>query len=141
MTEEEFEYLARELRPIVDPSMCFIAENSRDEAVGFSIALPDVNQAMKTLDGRLFPFGFVRFLRSRRKIDNLRILMLGVDPRFRRRGIDAALYLHTWRAGQAKGYRTAEASWILEDNWPMRRALERLGGQCFRTYRIYARSL
>jgi ribosomal protein S18 acetylase RimI-like enzyme len=138
MTEDEFEHLARELRPVVDPSLCLIAENDRDEAVGFSIALPDVNQAIKTLNGRLFPFGFVTYLRSRRKIDNLRILTLGVHPRFQRRGIDAALYLHTWQTGQAKGYRTAEASWILEDNWPMRRALERLGGQCFRTYAFTA---
>jgi 8-amino-7-oxononanoate synthase len=141
MTDDEFEHLARELRPVVDPGLCFIAENDRDEAVGFSIALPDVNQAIKTLNGRLFPFGFVRYLRSRRKIDNLRILTLGVDPRYRRRGIDAALYLRTWRTGQAKGYRTAEASWILEDNWPMRRAVERLGGRCVRTYRIYSHSL
>ena len=141
MTDDEFDYMARELRPIVDPSLCLIAENDRNEAVGFSITLPDLNQALKSLDGRLFPFGFVKFLRSRRKIDNLRILALGVDPRFRRHGVDAALYLYTWRMGQAKGYRTAEASWILEDNWPMRRALERLGARCFKTYRLYGRSL
>jgi 8-amino-7-oxononanoate synthase len=141
MTDDEFEHMARELRPIVDPSLCLIAENDRNEAVGFSITLPDVNQAIKTLDGRLFPFGFVKYLRSRRKIDNLRILALGVDPRFRRRGVDAALYLHTWSTGKAKGYRTAEASWILENNWPMRRALERLGARCSKTYRLYGRSL
>jgi GNAT superfamily N-acetyltransferase len=141
MTEDEFDHLARELRPVIDPALCLIAEDCDRRAVGFSIALPDVNQALKTLDGRLFPFGFLRYLASKRKIDNLRIMTLGVDPRVRRRGVDAALYMTTWLTAQAKGYRTAEASWILEDNWPMRRALERLGGRCFRTYRIYSRQL
>ena len=141
MTDDEFAFMAGELRPIVDPSLCLIAENDQEEPIGFSITLPDVHQAIKTLDGRLFPFGVVKYLLSKRKIDNLRILALGVDPRFRRRGVDAALYLHTWQTGQAKGYRTAEASWILENNWPMRRALERLGARSFKTYRLYGRSL
>jgi 8-amino-7-oxononanoate synthase len=141
MTEDEFEHVARDLRTVIDPSLCLIAENADHQAVAFSITLPDVNQAMKTLNGRLFPFGFLRYLRSKHKIDNLRVLTLGVDPRYRRRGIDAALYLHSWRIGHTKGYRTAEASWILEDNWPMRRAVERLGGRCLKTYRLYSRAL
>jgi 8-amino-7-oxononanoate synthase len=141
MTEDEFDFMAHELRSVIDPDLCLIAEDADRGAVGFSIALPDVNQALKSLNGRLYPFGFLRFLLSKSKIDNLRILTLGVDPSFRRRGIDAALYLKTWQSGKTKGYRTAEASWILEDNWPMRRAIEHLGGECFKTYRLYRREL
>lgn len=140
MTDAEFENLAAELRPVVEPTLCLIAE-VRGEPVGFALALPDFNQALRHIDGRLFPFGLLKLLWYRRKIDTARIITLGLKPDYRRMGLDAALYLRLYRNGVAAGFTRAECSWILEDNWEMRRALERLGAEVHKTYRIYEKRL
>lgn len=141
MTDAEFEHLAREFRPVVDPDLCLIAER-RGEPVGFSLALPDLNQALKRIpDGRLFPTGVFRFLWHKRKIHSMRVMTLGFRPESQHLGLGPAFYLRTWQAGLAKGYDRGEASWILEDNLPMMRPLERLGGSIYKTYRIYEKSI
>lgn len=141
MTEAEFAHAARLLRPVIDRDLCLIAE-ADGQPVGFSLAVPDVNQALKRIpDGRLFPFGFVKLLRYRRTIDAFRILALGLEPGYRHQGIDALLYLHTWETGARKGYKHAEASWILEDNRDMRNALEKMGAHVEKRYRVYERPL
>lgn len=140
MTDAEFEFMARKLKPVVDPELCLMAE-ANGEVVGFSLTLPDFNQALKHVNGRLFPFGLIRLLWESRRIRGVRILTLGLKPGYRRLGIDAALYLRTWQVGTGKGHMTGEASWILEDNWEMRRALEKMGARLRKTYRIYERPL
>lgn len=141
MTDAEFDHMASELRPVVDPSLCLIAE-VKGEPVGFSLAIPDLNHALKHLpDGRLFPFGLFRFLWHRRSIKGLRVLTLGFKPGFQQSGLGAALYLQCWLQGTARGYDHGEASWILEDNHDMVRPLERMGGTPYRRYRIYQRPL
>jgi GNAT superfamily N-acetyltransferase len=142
MTDAEFETMAREFRPVVDPDLCLIAETEAGEPIGFLLALPDLNQAIKPLkNGRLFPFGVFRFLWAKRKIRTLRVLTLGLKPGYQQSGIGAALYLRTFEVGAEKGYRTAEASWILEDNSRMRQALEKMGAEAYKTYRVYERAL
>ncbi len=139
MTDAEFENMAKEFRPVADLDLCLIAE-VRGEPVGFSIALPDLNQALRHLpDGRLFPFGLLKFLWHKRKIHGLRIITLGIKPGFRSLGLDAAFYLRTWQVGRQKGYDRGEASWILEDNLDMVRPLEKMGGQIYKTYRLFER--
>ncbi|MFS8637410.1 MAG: GNAT family N-acetyltransferase [Gemmatimonadota bacterium] len=140
MTDAEFDHLARQLRPVVNPRLCAIAEVD-GEPVGFALALPDFNQALKHVNGRLFPFGIFKLLWYRRKIDTLRVLTLGLKPGYRQKGIDAMLYLHIFREGVAAGFKQAECSWILEDNWDMRRGLERMGARVYKTYRIYEKTL
>lgn len=140
MTDAEFDHLARQLRPVVNPRLCAIAEVD-GEPVGFALALPDFNQALKHVNGRLFPFGIFKLLWYRRKIDTLRVLTLGLKPGYRNKGIDAMLYLHIFREGVAAGFKQAECSWILEDNWDMRRGLERMGARVYKTYRIYEKTL
>ena len=140
MTDAEFDHLARQLRPVVNPRLCAIAEVD-GEPVGFALALPDFNQALKHVNGRLFPFGIFKLLWYRRKIDTLRVLTLGLKPGYRKKGIDAMLYLHIFREGVAAGFKQAECSWILEDNWDMRRGLERMGARVYKTYRIYEKTL
>ncbi len=138
MTEEEFFYMARQLRQIVDPNLVFIAEN-KNKPVAFSLALPDINQALVYLNGRLFPFGLLKLLwhtKIRNKIDGVRVVMLGVIPAFQKRGIDSMLYVATYRRGVQLGYTWAELSWILETNNLMRRAIEQMGGQVYKRYRI-----
>ena len=140
MTEAEVDLLARTLRLVADPRLCLIAE-LENRPVGFALALPDYNQALRHMNGRLFPFGFLKFLWHRRRIDALRILLLGTNPDVRVRGLDAMLYLKLWQDVPAYGYRLVECSWILEDNWAMQRGLERMGAQIYKTYRIFEKTL
>lgn len=137
MSDAEFDHLAREFRPFVDPALCLIVSVG-DEPIGFSLALPDLNEAIRHLtDGRLLPFGFIRFLRHRRKIRSIRVLTLGFKPQYRHSGLGAALYLRTWLTGVEKGYVEGEGSWVLEDNHEIVRALERMGGKPYRRYAIF----
>jgi GNAT superfamily N-acetyltransferase len=140
LTDAEIARLARDLKPIADPRFALIAE-VHGAPVGFALALPDYNQALRHLNGRLLPFGFLKLLWHRRHIDGLRVFTLGLKPEYHRRGIDALFYLRIYQNGIDAGYRSAEASWILEDNWGMRRALERLGAFVHKTYRVYGTRL
>lgn len=142
MTEAEFDAMAREFRPVVDPDLVIIAENNEGEAIGFLLALPDLNRAIKPLkNGRLFPFGVFKFLWHKRKIRTARLLTLGMKPGYQRSGIGAALYLKCFQQGAENGYENAEASWILEDNGPMRQAMEKIGAYVYKTYRVYERPI
>jgi GNAT superfamily N-acetyltransferase len=140
LTEAEIQNLADDLGPIVDERFALMAE-VHGEPAGFSLALPDYNQALRHLNGRMYPFGILKLLWYRRKIDRLRVFTLGLKPDYRRLGIDALFYLKTYQSALEAGYQTAEASWILEDNWGMRRGLERLGAEVYKTYRVYGREL
>ena len=136
MTEAEFDDMAKQMKQIVDPELCLIAAIG-DEPVGFALVLPDFNQAIRHTNGRLLPFGLFRLLWHARRIDQVRVLTLGVKPAYRRLGLDAMLMLRAYRRALELGYKRSEASWILEDNLPMRRIMERLGWQVYKTYRIY----
>jgi GNAT superfamily N-acetyltransferase len=139
MTDEEFDHMAKSLKQIVDPHMVFIAEVDGKPA-GFSLALPDFNQVLVRMNGRLFPFGIFKLLwhtKVKNKIDGVRIITMGVVPEYQKRGIDTVFYVETYNVGVKRGYRWAEMSWILEDNVLMNRMLELLGAKLYRKYRIY----
>lgn len=136
MTDREFDHLAKTLKPLVVPELVLLAEVNGEPA-GFSLTLPDYNQALKHVNGRLFPFGLIRLWWHSRKIDCARIMVMGVVPKYQKRGIDAIFYIRTWDAGTARGITWGEMSWILEDNMMMRRAMEMMGGKIYKTYRIY----
>jgi GNAT superfamily N-acetyltransferase len=140
MTKAEFDHFASQVRWVADPNLCLIAE-VRGEPVGFALALPDYNQALRHINGRLLPFGLFKLLWYKRQINAARVLILGLKPGFRRRGLDAMLYLRLWQEAPRNGYPVVECSWILEDNWDMRRAMERMGGRIYKTYRIYEKAL
>jgi GNAT superfamily N-acetyltransferase len=140
MLQEEIDNFADQMWWVANPNLCLLAEVD-GEAIGFALALPDYNQVLRHLDGRLFPLGLFKFLWYRRKISTARVLILGLKPGFRRRGIDAMLYLRLWQEAPKNGYPVVECSWILEDNWDMRRALERMGARLYKTYRVYEKQL
>jgi GNAT superfamily N-acetyltransferase len=138
LTEAEFVHAAEQLRPVLErfPEGVLLAEVA-GRAVGFCLAVLDVNQALaRVQDGRLFPFGFWHLYRGLRRIDQIRVMALGILPEFRHRGIDALLYLDLLSRGQRLGYRRAEIGWTLEDNRAMNRAI-RMGGRHHKTYRLY----
>jgi hypothetical protein len=141
MTDDEFEHMAKEFRPVVDPDLCLIAEID-GEPVGFSLALPNLNEAIRHIpNGRLLPFGIFKFLWYRRKIATARVITLGFKPAYQHLGLGGAFYLRTWETGVRKGYPQGEASWVLEDNHEMMRALERIGSKPYKRYRLYDAAL
>jgi hypothetical protein len=136
MTDREFKALAGALKYLADLDLCLIAEVG-GEVAGFSLALPDYNQALFGLNGRLLPFGWAKLLWNRRKIRDVRILTMGVVKKFRGMGIDTVFYHETIKAGLAKGYHGVEASWILETNAAMNLILEKTGAKVTKRYQIY----
>jgi GNAT superfamily N-acetyltransferase len=140
MSPAEIEHMAKQLRPVVNPGLCAIAEVD-GTAVGFALGLPDYNMALRHVNGRLFPFGILKLLWYRRSIDTARTITLGLRPGYRSRGLDAAMITHIHMEGTRAGIWRSECSWILEDNWDMRRGLERNGAVVDRTYRIYDKPL
>ncbi len=137
MTPEEFDFIASDFKKIIDPDLVLIAE-IKGKPVGFSLALPDYNRVFKKIpSGRLFPFGWITFLRESKKIDTVRVITLGVVQELQQAGIGGIFYLETFERGTRKGYVSGEMSWILEDNDLMLRAAKLLGGDPYKTYRIY----
>lgn len=136
MTEDEFNFIANNLKLVVDPDYIEFAEIN-GKPVGFSLALPDVNQAIKGMNGKLFPFGFIKFLLNKKKIDQLRVMIMGVKKDYHRKGIDAIFYRNIVATATRKGLKGAEISWVLEDNYAMKQTTEKLGGKVYKTYRIY----
>jgi len=140
MTEEEFAYSAKDLKSIVDPDLVVIAE-SKGKPVGFGLSLPDLNMILiRNKGGYLLPF-LVRYLLFRKKIDFIRIVILGVLPEYLNSGIGGALFYETGQRAVAKGRGNGEASWVLEDNVMMNRGAELMNGERYKTYRIYEQSL
>ncbi len=141
MTDKEFDDMAKNLKMIVDPDLAFIAEKD-GKPIGFSLAIPDINLALaKIRSGRLFPFGIFKLLYWSKRIKRLRVLALGVVPEFRKKGVELMFYYETFKEGLRKGYNEAELSWILEDNYLMRKGIEHLGGRIYKRYRFYSKSL
>ncbi len=144
MTDKEFAHQVRELKSVVDPELLLLAE-VKGEAVAFSMTLPDLNIALKAAQGRLthygLPIGLIKLLWASRRISRARLVTLGIKEGFRRRGLDAILYLDTLRTAKRLGYTGGEISWTLEDNALVNRAIESMGGRQYKTYRVYQRDL
>lgn len=136
ITYDEADYLIRGLKPLLDPDLIYIAEKD-GKPVGVSLSLLDFNQPLLHLNGRLFPFGWVKFWYYSKKINMLRAFMMGVVEEYRSLGLDSMLYLETVKAALKKRIDSVEMSLILEDNDMMRRIIENLGGKIYKTYRIY----
>ena len=136
MTEAELDYMAKQLKPVVEPALVVFAEVD-GELAGFGLALPDLNVALKQMNGSLFPFGWAKALWYSRKIKTARVLTLGVLERFRRSGVAELIELELILNALKKGIVNAEFSWVLEDNMMMRTPLERMGAIVYRTYRMY----
>ena len=139
-TPEEFRRLATELRQIFDPRCAVIAEVD-GRPIACAIAIPDINQALKGTDGRLFPLGLVRLLRRKHTIDQARLLLLGVLPEYRRPGLYPLLLFELQRQAAGSQYRRAEFSWVLEDNRDINQPAEQAGARRYKTYRIYQKAL
>jgi GNAT superfamily N-acetyltransferase len=140
LTEDEVRHYAKNLKPVLDENWAFVAEKG-DEVVGAALSLPDYNQVLIHLGGRLLPFGWAKALWYRRKIDRVRVFALGVKPEWQHAGIAAKFYELHFDSAERTPQHGGEIGWILESNGPMNRALEGMGARISRTYRVYERPL
>ncbi len=142
MTREEFRHMAKEMKPIFDPTILFFAEIDGKPA-GFGMALPDVNQIfIKIRDGKLLPFGLLKLLWHlkgpfrKKTVTRSRLLTLGIRKEYQHLGLGALFYME-YQKRVPKKYPYTEASWILENNIAMNKALVGMGAKLTRRYRLY----
>jgi GNAT superfamily N-acetyltransferase len=143
LTDEEIRFVAEDFKAILLPEFAYIAE-VKGRPVGFSFALPDINQILrrKCRNGTLWPFGWFYFLRfNLRKIPTLRLVALGVRREHQHSGIGTLFYQKYMEEGLKRGYKAAELSWVLEVNELMNRPIQQMGGKPYKTYRLYERPL
>jgi hypothetical protein len=140
LTDEEINLLAKELKSLVVPDLVLFAYWG-EEPVGFSVSLPDYNVVLKHLNGKIGLLGLLKFLYYSKKIDKIRVMLLGIKHDFQKKGVEGLLYVETFKNGIKKGYHQAECSWILEENVLMQRGIEAMGGKRYKTYRIYEMEL
>lgn len=140
LTNEELLYLGERLKQIAVPELTLIAEDN-GKPVGFLGLLPDFNHVLRHMHGRLTPLTLVKALYYSRKITDLRLLLLGIKGEYRHRGVDALLYREGFRGIKKGNYKRLEFSWILEDNIPVQRIVEMVGGSLYKKYRIYEKEI
>jgi len=141
LTTAEIEHYAKELKPVLDENWAMVAETKDGEVAGIALTLPDFNQVLKKLNGRLLPFGWIRALREKSQVDAVRVFALGVKPEFQHTGVAAALYARHFDMAAATPQSGGEMGWILETNKPMNKAMEAMGGEIVKKYRIYGEDL
>ena len=141
MTEAEVRQMGKDLKMALDPDFVFFAEKD-GKTIGMALTIPNLNEIfIKIRRGRLFPTGVFKFLFGRKSIKTVRIVALGVLPEYRRIGLDVCLYVRSYQTAMRKKIQRAEASWILEDNDLMNRALLQIHGKVYRKHRIYEKSI
>jgi len=136
MTNAEFDALAKDLKMVMEPNLIILAE-AKGEVIGFSLALPDINMALIHNKKGGILGGLYHLYTKKKKIDLVRIIVLGVIPEYLKSGASGVLFYETAVAAQKLGYKFGEASWVLEDNIMMNRAAEMMKGERYKTYRLY----
>jgi len=140
--KKDLDEFARELHLVFDKHWFFIAEKiDTGEVVGMAITVPDINQVLAKMNGRILPFGWLRFLRKSRTVTRVRVGFLGVKPEYQHTGVAAKLYLEHFNAAATTPQSGGEMGWILETNAAMNRAMEGMGGRIVKRYRMYEKAL
>ena len=140
MTDEEFDALAADLKPVIVPELVIFAEKE-GKTIGFALALPDINVPLKyNKNGYILP-GLYHLFTKKKKIDLVRVIVLGVIPEYLNTGAGAALFFETAVNARKLGYKYGEASWILEDNERMVKSAEAMLGKITKRFRIYEMSI
>lgn len=145
ISKKEAHHMAKELKPILVRDMVYFAEIDGDPAA-FSMAIPNINEALHDLNGKLFPFGWLKLLwrLKMKKIHSARLALLGIRKPYRGGALGALsvlLYCEAQRRSVPHGYTMGELSWTLEDNEKINRGIEFMGARKYKTYRIYEKAL
>jgi len=139
MSRREFDFSINEVKLFIQPECLLIAE-VEDEPAGFSLTLPNINQVLRKINGRLFPFGWASLLWNKHKINTYRVVALGVKRKFRPLGIDAYFYYEIYRQMLTRKIPWVDVSWVLEDNDAILAPIHRIGGTVYKRHRIYERA-
>jgi len=137
LDEKSFFHMANDLKQLVKAEHILIVE--KDGAmIGYAVSVPDYNQVFRNIPGgRLFPFGWLTFLRERKKINGLRIMILGILPAYRKLGIDWCLYARIAETAFNAGINWGEACYVMEQNTAMNRMMKTLEAEKVNEYRLY----
>jgi hypothetical protein len=133
----DLDQYAQEMQLVFDPHWFMVAETKEGETVAVAITVPDINQVLKRMKGRILPFGWWHFLRRHRIMDRVRVGFLGVKPEYQHTGVAAAMYVEHFDMATATPQKWGEMGWILETNRNMNRAMEAMGGRVVRRFRVY----
>lgn len=136
----DFQGRANQFRQFYWPDMCLIAELN-GQPIGFAIVLPDINEALSTIGGSFFPFGWLKLLRAVSRIEKARFILLGVVPEFAGKGISIALIDQVLRTARKRGIQSAELSLIHAENAKVQHVIEAFGVKPSKTYRMYEKDL
>jgi len=136
VTNAEAAAMAHDLRSILHEKAVVFAEDKDGNPIGFGIALPDINQILKRINGRLFPFGWLKLLLGLPKLDHYRMFALGVIPEYHGKAVDSLIYRELYESCFSPTVRM-EINYVLENNAPMNNAIMKLGAKPLRRYRIF----
>jgi len=141
-SDRDLDHYAQELQLVYDRNWFMVAEKlDSGESVGIAITVPDINQVLRRMKGRILPFGWWHFLRRRQIIDRVRVGFLGVKPQYQHTGVAAGFYIENFDMAIETPQKWGEMGWILESNEAMNRGMEGMGGRLVKRYRVYERAL
>jgi GNAT superfamily N-acetyltransferase len=139
--KEDLDAYAESLQLVFDRNWFMVAETGKGKTVGVAITVPDINQVLKLMRGRVLPTGWLHYLRRRRIVDRCRVGFLGVKPAYQHTGVAAGLYAEHFDMAEVTRVKGGEMGWILETNKAMNRAMKAMGGEIVKRYRVYQRVL
>jgi hypothetical protein len=140
-SKKDLDAYALDMHLVFDPHWYMVAETAEGETAAVAITVPDVNQVLAKMNGRLLPLGWWHFLRKGKIIDRVRVGFLGVKPSYQHTGVAAKMYVEHFDMAEVTPQKWGEMGWILETNTNMNRAMEAMGGRVVRRYRMYERGL
>lgn len=144
LTADEMKWRAEKLRQLVDSRVTLILEawnGAVREPVGFALAVPNVNEILAGLNGRLTPLAIFRLARGLRRVRTMRLMLLGVIAGYRKRGLEALLIREIHHRAARAGVTRAELAYVPEENLAMNRTIRKAGGRHYKTYRIFGKPL
>ena len=136
MTDAEFKLIAKNLKQLIVPELVYIIEIN-NVPVGVSVTVPNYNEVLKKLNGKLGPIQMLKFLYYKGKINEVRLMIMGVRRQFQKMGLESLFYLESFKAGKRLGYKGGELSWTLEDNHEVNNGIKKMGGKLYKKWRIY----
>jgi GNAT superfamily N-acetyltransferase len=140
VTQAEVLAMARDMKPVLQPKGVLFAEDASGKPIGFAITLPDVNSLLKGLNGRMFPFGFIKILSGIPRLRRYRMFALGVIPEYQGKAIDSLIYRAMYETLYTPDL-WMEINYVLDDNWPMVNAIKKLGATPLRRYRVFSKPI
>ncbi|MBI1769646.1 MAG: hypothetical protein HYR67_14860 [Bacteroidetes bacterium] len=141
MSEEEMKKFAAQYLPILDPAFVKVIVDSTNDVIAFVVSMPDMSKGIQKAKGKLFPFGFIHILNSAKKTKQLDLLLGAVKPNYRGKGLTALLGQSLMQTATQRGLETMDSHLILETNKLMCAECENVGGEIYKRYRVYKKTI